>query len=93
MAITALLELHIKPELVTEAPGVVDEVLVATRAFHGNLGVEVVSDIEDPAHIVLIEHWADLDADNAYRAFRAGEGQSPLGRLLAGAPTLTRYSD
>ena len=93
MAITSLLELHIKPELVGEAPAIIDDVLVATRAFSGNLGVEVVTDVTDPSHIMVVEHWADLAADDAYRAFRASEGASPLGPLLAAPPTLTRYSD
>ena len=93
MAITSLLDLHLKPEVVGDAPDIIDDVLVATRGFDGNLGVEVVTDVDDPTHVLLIEHWASLEADDAYRAFRAGEGPSPLGPLLAGPPTLTRFSD
>ena len=93
MAITSLLDLHIKPELVGDAPDIIDDVLVATRAFDGNLGVEVVTDVDDPTHILLVEHWATLEADDAYRAFRAGDGPSRLGPILAAPPTLTRFSD
>jgi heme oxygenase (mycobilin-producing) len=94
VAITAILELTIKPESLDGALGVIDEVLVKTRAFDGNLGVDVVVDVDDPGHVVLVEHWESLAADDAYRAFRATpEGKSDLGAILAAPPRLTRYAD
>ncbi|RFA23716.1 antibiotic biosynthesis monooxygenase [Subtercola boreus] len=87
---TALLELRIKPESVDGALGVITEVLAATRAREGNLGVEVLVDAADESHITIVEHWESIEADNAYRAWRAtDEGKSALGTIVASAPVLT----
>ncbi len=53
----------------------------------------MLADVEDPGHVVLVEHWASLEAEDAYRAWRASEGESPLAPLLTGSRTLTRYRD
>ena len=55
MTITALLELTVKADSVADAPSVLAKTLEATRAFAGNQGVEVLYDVEDPAHVVVIE--------------------------------------
>jgi quinol monooxygenase YgiN len=89
MSITALLELRLKPEDLHAAMRVLDDVLVATRDFAGNEGVEVLVDTADPSHVVVHETWASLEADGAYRAWRAGEGANNLGSVLAAAPVLT----
>jgi quinol monooxygenase YgiN len=89
MSITALLELRLKPEDLNSGMRVLDEVLVATRGFAGNEGVEVLVDTADPAHVIVHETWASLDADKAYRAWRAGDGANDLGSVLASAPVLT----
>jgi quinol monooxygenase YgiN len=93
MSITALLELQVKPDALATAPNVIHESLSATRAFAGCLGVEVVVDVADPAHFVVIEKWESLDADTAYRTWRATpEGGSNLGSILAAPPILTRLA-
>jgi quinol monooxygenase YgiN len=93
MTVTSLLELTIAPEAVDTAVDHIHRVLEATRAFEGCLGVDVIVDVTDPAHIVLLEKWTTLERDDAYRAFRATpEGKSDLGTILAGPPTLTRYT-
>ena len=90
MAVTALLDLRFDPDRVAESLRVLDEVLVATRAFEGNLGVEVMADVRDPAHVVVVEHWQSADHDAAYRAWRATpEGASALGTVVVAAPVLT----
>jgi quinol monooxygenase YgiN len=92
MAVTATLELHLRAEKLDDAPAVLEATLAQTRAFEGNEGIEVLVDVDDPAHITVIEHWASIERDDAYRAWRATpEGASRLGEVLAGAPTLTRY--
>lgn len=92
MTITALLELTVKADSVADAPRILTETLEATRAFGGNQGVEVLYDVTDPAHVVVIERWASLDHDDAYRTWRATpEGASGLGALLAERPRLTRW--
>jgi heme oxygenase (mycobilin-producing) len=93
MTITALLEFRVTPEALATAPAVIHDTLAATRAFAGNMGVEVVVDIADPTHFVVIEQWESLEADEAYRAWRSTpEGGSDLGNILAGAPSLTKLN-
>ena len=89
MSTIALLELRLDPNDLDSAMQVLNDVLVATRSFAGNEGVEVLVDTADPAHVIVHETWASLEADGAYRAWRAGEGVSDLGSVLTAAPVLT----
>ena len=89
MAVTSILDLQIKPDEVDAAKALLERVLEQTRAFDGCLGVEVVQDVRDPAHLIAIERWESVEKDDAYRAWRAGEGAiTDLPPLLAGAPRL-----
>lgn len=91
MAVVALLDLQLKPDALEKSYQVISEVLVATRAFAGNQGVTVLIDTEDPAHVIVHESWESIEADDAYRAWRATpEGASALGEIIVKAPTLTR---
>ena len=93
MAITAILDLQLKPESVETASEVIRETLVATRAFPGCHHVAVLVDSDDPAHVVLYETWESVDHDRAYRAWRATpDGASRLGSILAAAPKLTLFT-
>ena len=93
MAITATLEVRLKADKLDTAFTVIHETLTATRAFPGCLGVTVLVDSADPAHVVLLETWESPEADNAYRQWRATpEGASGLGSILAAAPSLTLFS-
>ena len=93
MAITAILDLQLKPEAVETASEVIHETLTATRAFPGCFHVAVLVDSNDPAHVVLYETWESVEHDSAYRAWRATpEGASRLGSILAAAPKLTRFT-
>jgi quinol monooxygenase YgiN len=92
MSVTSLLDLQVAPASIADAPAVISGVLAATRAFDGCLGVDVLIDTADPAHFVVVETWASLAHDDAYRAWRATpEGASALGSILAAAPALTRF--
>jgi quinol monooxygenase YgiN len=89
--VTALLDLKIKPEAVPTAKETVEGVLVATRAFPGCLGVDVLVDTEDKAHLLLIERWESIEHDQAYRDWRATPaGASALGSIVA-SRNLTRF--
>lgn len=89
MASTAILDLRFKPESLDEAHQVINRILTETRAFDGCLGVTVIEDKDDPAHLVAVEEWESLEKDAAYRAWRAGDGaMTDLPALLAGAPSL-----
>jgi quinol monooxygenase YgiN len=91
MAITTLLELHFAEEHLIDGPVFLSGILRQTRGFDGCLGIEVLTDIEDPGHIVVVEQWESNSHDLAYRAWRAGEGATPLRDYLTGAPGLTKY--
>ncbi|MFD1715961.1 putative quinol monooxygenase [Amnibacterium flavum] len=92
MAVTALLDLHLRPDVIETAPSVLAAILADTRAFAGSLGIEVLEDVADPAHLTVVERWESLEHDNAYRAWRATpEGASGLGEILAAPPSLWRY--
>lgn len=93
MAITATLDLRFRPEALDEARALMRRVLAETRAFDGNLAVEVLVDRDDPAHWVAHETWESAEHDAAYRTFRAGPGEiTDLGPLLAARPVLTWFS-
>lgn len=93
MTLTALLELTLLPASIPEAPAVLRATLTATRAFPGCLGVEILQDTADAAHIVLLERWDSPASDAAYRAWRSTpDGASQLGTLLAEPPRLTRFT-
>ncbi|HST81640.1 MAG TPA: antibiotic biosynthesis monooxygenase family protein [Kineosporiaceae bacterium] len=89
MAVVALLELRFQPEALEKSHQMLREILVDTRAFDGCLGVDILIDTQDPAHVIVHETWASLEHDAAYRQWRAGAGATALGSVLAGAPTLT----
>ncbi len=94
MPVTVLLELKFKPESVTAARKVLGSALKATRAFGGNLVTDVIVDEDDDAHWIIYERWESVEQDEAYRAFRAGEGKIvELPSLLAAPPVKTRYLD
>lgn len=94
MAITAILEIKLKPEVVERAPAEIQQILGQTRAFDGCLGVDVLEDLRDPTHLTIVERWETLDQDRAYRKWRTtDEGASTLGELLTEPPVLVKYSE
>lgn len=93
MSVTVLLELRFKPESVAEAREVFTRELVKTRAHEGAVTVDVWVDEDDEAHWIIYEVWETVADDEAYRAFRAGEGKiEDLPPLLAEPPVKTRFS-
>ncbi len=93
MPVTVILELKFKPDAVPAARDVMGRALQDTRAFSGNLGTDVLVDEDDEAHWLIYELWATVEDDEAYRAFRAGEGKlTELPPLLAAPPVKTRYA-
>jgi quinol monooxygenase YgiN len=93
MSVTVLLELRFKAESVAEATEVFRRELVKTRAMKGNVVTDVLVDEDDEAHWVVYEVWETVEDDEAYRAFRAGDGKiTDLPPLLAAAPVKTRYT-
>ena len=92
MAVTVLLELKFKPEAVSAAQDLMRRTLATTRGFEGNLQTDVLVDTDNEAHWIIYEVWDSVEHDEAYRAFRAGEGKvTELPPLLAAPPAKTRY--
>jgi quinol monooxygenase YgiN len=92
MAISAILDLRIKPEALETAPAVLHATLTDTRKRPGCLGVTVLVDSADPAHVVLYELWDSVESDRAYREWRkTPEGASQLGTVLASPPAVVLY--
>ena len=92
MATIAMLDLQLKADSLETAHEVIHATLTDTRAFAGCLGVTVLIDSDDPAHVVVYEIWESIEFDRAYRAWRASpEGASALGSILA-ARKLTQFT-
>lgn len=92
MAITSLLDVHLSPDAPEDAETRISSILSDTRARPGFVSADVVRDLDDPRHFVVIEVWESLEADEAYRAWRATpEGANELSELTGGRIALTRY--
>jgi quinol monooxygenase YgiN len=92
MAITSVLDIQLRADAPADAETRVSSILSETRARPGFVSADVLRDLDDPRHLVVVEVWESLEADNAYRAWRATpEGASELGELTGGRLALTRY--
>lgn len=94
MAVTVILELHIKPEAVDDVIAGLAADLPDTRAYQGNLSVEVGRDQADPAHITLVERWQERADQETYIAWRTSTGS--MERTVAASsapPTITYYDE
>jgi quinol monooxygenase YgiN len=92
MAITSLLDIRLPSDAPADAETRITSVLSQTRARPGLLSADVVRDLTDPRHLLVIEVWESFEADEAYRAWRATpEGANELRELAAGQVVLTRY--
>ena len=92
MTVTVILELRFKPDEVAAGRELMGRTLEVTRAFEGNVRTDVLVDDDDEAHWLIYEIWDSVEADEAYRAFRAGEGKvTQLPPLLAAPPVKIRY--
>ena len=93
MTVTVTLELKFKPDAVAAARELMGRTLQVTRSFDGNQRTDVLVDEDDEAHWLIYELWETVEHDEAYRAFRAGEGKvTELPPLLAAPPVKTRYA-
>lgn len=77
-----------------EMIAVLGRTLVDTRARPGCESVTVHRDHDRPNTILLVERWATREDDDAYRAWRAGDGATPeMAPLVAARPTVTYFDD
>jgi quinol monooxygenase YgiN len=94
VSILVVLELEAKPGSEGAMIEVLGRNLGDTRARPGCESVTVHQDHERPTSIVLVERWASRADDDAYRAWRAGEGAiADMGPLVAAAPRIRYFDD
>jgi quinol monooxygenase YgiN len=89
----AILDFPVKEGQLDEAVRVLRGALVATRAFDGNLGAEILLD-DDPSHFLLLETWESAAHNHAYQSWRlTPEGATPgFADLLRGPFVMTEYT-
>jgi heme oxygenase (mycobilin-producing) len=91
MGIMSIVHMRLSNE--EEALALLHETLAATRAFPGCLRADVVQDLDDPGHIVLVETWEAPDDETAYRRWRAEEPPNPAFReFVAAAPEIQSFT-
>lgn len=94
MAMHVTLELTATEGRADELIAVLKKHLPDTRARQGCQFVTVHRDQADPHKVVLIERWDTRADDDAYRAWRAGEGAiTDMAGLVAAAPVIRYFHD
>lgn len=94
MSLHATLELTATDGRVDELIAVLKNHLGDTRARKGCEFVTVHQDQANPNQIVLIERWTTREDDDAYRAWRAGDGAiKEMAGLVAAAPVIRFFDD
>ena len=94
MSILVLLELEAKEGKADAVIDVLQRNLGDTRARPGCESVTVHRDQDQPNAILLVERWATRADDDAYRAWRAGDGAiKEMAGLVAGPPKIRYYDD
>lgn len=93
MPVTVVLELHMKPDTVDEMLKGLAADLPDTRAYKGNLSVDVARDQADPCHITLIERWEQRADQEAYIAWRTSTGLMEKTAAASAAPPIITYYD
>ena len=90
---TVFLEVQLRPDAVgAEADGAIRETLVATAAFAGNEGLEVLVEDADPTRVVIVERWATAGDHDAYVAWRRSPaGAAALATVVAGPPVTRTF--
>ena len=92
MAITSVLDFQLRPDAPADAERRISSILSQTRARPGCISADVIRDLDDRRHLVVIEIWESLESDEAYREWRATpEGANELRELTEGQIALTRY--
>jgi quinol monooxygenase YgiN len=93
MPVTVILELRIKPEAVDDVLTGLAGDLPDTRAYKGNVSVDVVRDQADPCHVTLIERWEERADQEAYIAWRTSTGLMEQTIAVSSAPPTITYYD
>src|SRR5687767_8306168 len=83
---------RVRPGAVDDAVAVSLQHVRRSREEPGCLLHSVHHDVEDPQHLVFLEHWADREALAAhFRVPASGEFVAAIGELAAEPPTIEVY--
>lgn len=94
MSLFVTLELTATDGKADEMIAVFKAILPDTRARKGCEFVTVHRDQANPNQVLLVERWATREDDDAYRAWRAGDGAvKGLAGLVAAAPVIRYFDD
>jgi quinol monooxygenase YgiN len=94
MSILVLLEIEAKEGKADEMIAVLARNLGDTRARQGCQSVTVHRDHDKPNTVLLVERWATREDDDAYRAWRAGDGAiAEMGPLVGGGRSIRYFDD
>lgn len=91
MAIKVLFEFKLNENAIDQGKKKLSEILVDTRAFDGCVSVEVVADLKDATHYVLLETWLSKEHYFAYGKWRAGDGATDLGTFFSAPPAISLF--
>jgi len=70
------------------------DILGDTRAYDGCEGITVQRNLDEPAKVMLIEHWQTREQYDKYLAWREENGSlGKIGELLDGPPSIRYYSN
>jgi quinol monooxygenase YgiN len=93
MGIVVILEFKVKADVVEESKKYFKKILVDTRAYPGCEGLEVYTNVDDPAVFIFHERWQSKEHYGKYMAWRSGNGSmEEFGAKLAGAPTIRYFN-
>ncbi|NEW27100.1 putative quinol monooxygenase [Nocardia cyriacigeorgica] len=92
MTVLVLLECHTKPDRTEDCLAYLRGILADTRGYEGHVSLSAVRNIDDPAHLVLVEQWARLEDQKAYLAWRAKSGAlDEIAEFMAAPPSITVF--
>jgi quinol monooxygenase YgiN len=99
MSVYSIWESHFAREVAREGRGVTEAIWRDMTAYDGYLGHELIEDLDDPGHLLVVSQWASREhADETLRLYgdhanarRVNELVSrPRTRFVGRAPRATR---
>jgi quinol monooxygenase YgiN len=92
MAVTVHVQLKTKPGQAESVLAGLKDMLPETRAFAGCREIHILSDLDDPDGIGLVEEWEERTNHEAYLAWRTETGAlAGLAEVLVEPPKFTYY--
>lgn len=92
MTVLVTLDCQTKPDRTEECIEYLRSIFVGTRQFPGQVALATVRDVNDPAHLVLLEQWARIEDQKAYVKWRGETGAlAEIMEFMATPPTITVF--